>query len=286
MRVRARRVRIIQWLATALTIFGITGAGFAQTTVDGVLARLKGKPLFLRGMYGQNELSFDAAGKPLKPYTPVPFTEAAMDVYSVKITGNQLRIEGWRMGLQFNGKGVGRRVQVKAENYDGKIQINISGAPGTDYAPALDAIFAPDLASLTPSLPSYWQHFALAHFAVPESTPSPASGSTSPATKFKGASPDKPMSIGGSVKPPKILTDPDPEFTPVAKALGLSGKVQLYLWLLEDGTVTHVYIEKALGLGLDEASLSALQKYKFAPATQYGRPVKVELYIDFDFEIR
>lgn len=269
----------------AITILGATGAVTAQTTVDGVLARLKGKPVFLRGMYGENKLSFDSAGKPLRPYTSVPFTEAGMDVSSVKMTGDQLRIEGWRMGLEFNGKGVGRRVQVKAENYNGKIQIEIEGGPGTDYAPALDAIFAPDLASLTPSLPSYWQPYALAHFALPGSAPAPASGSTSPATKSKGASADEPIQVDGSVKPPKVLESQEPVYTRAAKAANLSGKVKLYLWLLEDGTVTHVSIEKPVGLGLDEAALAALQRYKFSPATQYGKPVKVKLYIDMNFEI-
>ena len=278
-------LRIVQRLAMALTIFGTTGASTAQTTVDGVLARLKGKPLFLRGMYGENKLSFDAAGKPLQPYTPAPFTEAGMDVSSVKIIGDQLRIEGWRMGLQFNGKGVSRRVQVKAKNYNGTIQIEIGGGSGTDYAPALDAIFAPDLASLTPSLPSYWQPYALAHFALPGSAPAPASGSTSPATKFKGASADEPIQVDGSVKPPKLLESQEPEYTPAARAAKLSGKVALSVWILKDGTVNHVSIEKPVGLGLDEAALAALQKYKFSPATQYGKPVKVKLYIDVNFEI-
>ena len=269
----------------AITILGATGAVTAQTTVDGVLARLKGKPLFLRGMYGENKMSFDSAGKPLQPYTSVPFTEAGMDVSSVKMNGNQLRIDGRRMGLEFNRKGVARRVQVEARGYNGRIQIDIGGGPGTDYAPAMDAIFAPDLASLAPSLPSYWQHYAMAHFIVPGSIPAPASGSTSAATNSKSVSADEPLQIDGSVKPPILLHGQDPVYPPVATALQFTGQVQLYLWLLEDGSVTHVYIEKPAGLGLDESALAALQTYKFSPATQYGKPVRVKLYIDVNFRM-
>ena len=279
-------LRIVQRLAMALTIFSTTGASTAQTTVDGVLARLKGKPLFLRGMYGENKLSFDSAGKPLQPYKPAPFTEAAMDVSSVKLKSNQLHIEGWRMGLQFNAKGVARRVPVEAANYSGKIQIDIHGALGTDYGPALDAIFAPDLASLTPSLPSYWQPFAIAHFAGPGNTPASASGSTDPGAKPQSVTADEPIQIDGSVKPPKVLKSQAAEYTPIAAAAALSGQVKVSVWLLKDGTATDVYIVKALGLGLDEAALAALQKYKFSPATQYGKPVKVHLYIDVNFETR
>ena len=134
-------------------------------------------------------------------------------------------------------------------------------------------------------MPIYWQRYAQAHFVLPVDSPTLASTCTSTPTGSIGASADKPAHIGGTVKPPKVLTSQEPSFTPVARALHLSGQVQLYFWLLEDGSVSHLAIEKAVGLGLDEAALAAVQKYTFSPAMQNGKPVKVDLYIDVKFEI-
>jgi protein TonB len=39
------------------------------------------------------------------------------------------------------------------------------------------------------------------------------------------------------------------------------------------------------GLGLDEKALAAVQQYKFSPAMQDGKPVKVDLYVDVNFQI-
>jgi len=40
-----------------------------------------------------------------------------------------------------------------------------------------------------------------------------------------------------------------------------------------------------VGMGLDEKAVEAVRQYKFKPATQGGKPVKVDMYVDVLFNI-
>ena len=65
----------------------------------------------------------------------------------------------------------------------------------------------------------------------------------------------------------------------------LSGSTEVYLWLSEDGTPSHLKVVRPIGLGLDEESIAAVSQYRFAPATKDGKPVKVDLYINVNYGI-
>ena len=92
-------------------------------------------------------------------------------------------------------------------------------------------------------------------------------------------------SIGGSVLAPKILRQVDPEFSEEARKAKFSGNVLVYLIVDEFGNPTHVRIERGVGMGLDEKAVEAVKQYKFKPATKNGKPVKVDLSIEVNFQI-
>ena len=52
-----------------------------------------------------------------------------------------------------------------------------------------------------------------------------------------------------------------------------------------DGLPTHIEIVRPVGLGLDEMAAAAVSGYKFSPATRDGQPVKVDLYVEVNFQI-
>jgi len=64
-----------------------------------------------------------------------------------------------------------------------------------------------------------------------------------------------------------------------------SGDVEIYLWVLPDGSPSRLRIAKAAGMGMDEQALLALSHYKFKPATKDGKPITVDLYVDVNFQI-
>lgn len=93
------------------------------------------------------------------------------------------------------------------------------------------------------------------------------------------------MHIGGSVRPPALIHQVDPEFSEEARKAKFSGNVEVYLWVDENGNPSHVKVVRGVGMGLDEKALEAVRQYKFRPAMQNGKPVKVDLYVEVNFQI-
>jgi TonB family protein len=253
----------------------------AQVTEADISARLVGKQVYLRGMWDGDKLSFDADGQPAQAYSPLPFTEAAFKAASVKLKDGKLQVKGERIQLRFNPDGTIDGLPDKAE-HGGRMLIEVQGVPGTDFGKALDAIFVSNLASLTPSLPNYWQFYAQKNF-MPAGTAVTDSPAAIEAAEKSRAS--RAMHIGGSVKPPKVLNSVKPSYTAGARAAKFSGNVQVYLWVERDGSVSHLQVTKPVGMGLDDVAVAAVRQYKFAPATRDGNPVTVDLYIDVNFQI-
>ena len=253
------------------------------------------KALYLRGFWTDDKLQFDADGHPKKAYETGSFAVSGFDASKVSLSGNKLRIDGERFGLEFTPEGDTQKYPIpesaQYQNDEGvkrqvpkeQIHIEIEGVKGGDFGKALDAIFAGDLVELAPSLPPCWQHFARSHFRSHDDL-----GRLSPSVTadllIPGASETRPMHIGGSITPPKVLSPVQPDYTQAARHLKLNGRIQVYLWVGEDGIPTHLTIMQPLGLGLDEAAVAAVSKYKFQPATQNGKPVKVDVYMDVHFQ--
>jgi len=90
---------------------------------------------------------------------------------------------------------------------------------------------------------------------------------------------------GTNVHPPTLTYSVEPEFSEDARQHKFSGNVQVYVIVDEQGRPTHVRVARGVGMGLDEKAVEAVRQYKFKPATQNGKPVKVDLYIDVNFRI-
>lgn len=87
------------------------------------------------------------------------------------------------------------------------------------------------------------------------------------------------------VRAPVLTYEVQPDFSEEARKSKFSGNVQVYLIVDEQGRPTHVRVARGVGMGLDEKAVEAVRQYKFKPATQNGKPVKVDLYIDVNFRI-
>ncbi len=259
-----------------------------QTNGQAVAERLIGKQLFLRGFWAGENLKFSPQGKIESSAATVPFTESGIDVRSVRVNGNSLLIEGQRMALEFLPNDEIRRVPAKTELDPGTISMEIQGDGNGNFDKAIDAVFAKDLATLAPSLPTYWQAYAMTHFLQRKESAarlenesyikeSSASVEFSPTEKSA-------LHVGGSIKPPTLLRTYNPTFTDLANAQKFTGNVKLYLWFDSDGKVSHVSVARPAGLGLDEAAIAAVQQYRFQPATQNGSAVTVDLYLDVSFK--
>jgi TonB family protein len=262
---------------------------YAQSTESDLKARLMDKPLYLRGCWRDDSLHFDSAGQLKGNSDPVTFTLSGFELQTLHLRQDKLVLEGRRVGLELRDNKQLRvllNVGKPDDPEDELIQIDIAASPSGDYGPALDAVFVNNLSELVPSLPSYWKAYATKNFIPLDPSTTPAASATPATAPHDAGSPDtKPLRIGGGVKPPKLLHAKEPEFNDAARGLKYGGEVLINLWLYPDGTVSHLSLVRALGLGLDERALAAVQKYTFSPATMNNKPVLVELNIGVNFQI-
>lgn len=242
------------------------------------------KPLYLRGFWRDEKLHFDSTGHLLGNSDPLTFTLSGFDLKKVHLKQDKLILEGRRVGLELTAN---KKIRVPL---DASIQIDIAASPTGDYGPALDNIFVNDLADLVPSLPFYWKTYASKNFIPTGNTDaSPTTQKPSAAPVSSRESPPlntTPRRSGGGIINPRVLHSSEPSFSSAARSVRYGGTVLVNLWVTPQGTPTHLSVLRALGMGLDENALYAVQQYVFAPATENGKPVLFELNVEIKFEIQ
>lgn len=86
--------------------------------------------------------------------------------------------------------------------------------------------------------------------------------------------------------PPAPLETPKPEYPSMARQAGYSGRVVVQMLLNLDGSVMQVRVAKSSGHAiLDEAAVEGCKKFKFTPAKQRDRPVRVWVSMPIDFKL-
>jgi hypothetical protein len=183
---------------------GLLPALHAQSTEADLKARLMDKPLYLRGFWRDDKLQFDSTGHLLGNSDPVTFTLSGFDLKKVHLKQDKLILEGRRVGLELAAN---KQIRVPL---DTSIQIDIATSPTGDYGPALDAIFANNLVDLVPTLPFYWQPYAVKNFVRANSAAGPSTmllTATKPDSGGQSLTPlkTKPPRSGAGPLYPKLL---------------------------------------------------------------------------------
>lgn len=86
---------------------------------------------------------------------------------------------------------------------------------------------------------------------------------------------------------PQPISMPPPEWPELVKRAGIEGSLQVQFLLNVDGTVMDVRILKSSGNQLlDEAAVKSVWKYKFTPAKQRDKPVRVWVSRKIEFKFK
>ncbi len=91
--------------------------------------------------------------------------------------------------------------------------------------------------------------------------------------------------VGGGVSPPRVVYQPEPEFSEEARKAKYQGVCTLGLIVGADGRPTNIHVLSSLGMGLDEKAIEAVKNWKFEPAMKDGHPVRVEIAVEVDFRL-
>ncbi len=91
--------------------------------------------------------------------------------------------------------------------------------------------------------------------------------------------------VGGGVSPPRVIYQPEPEFSEEARKAKYQGVCTLGLIVGADGRPSNIRVLSSLGMGLDEKAIEAVKNWKFEPAMKDGHPVRVEIAVEVDFHL-
>ena len=91
--------------------------------------------------------------------------------------------------------------------------------------------------------------------------------------------------VGGGVSAPKVLYQPDPEYSEEARKAKYQGTCVLWLIVGPDGKPRDIKVARNLGMGLDEKAIEAVKQWMFEPAMKDGRPVAVQINVEVSFRL-
>ena len=91
--------------------------------------------------------------------------------------------------------------------------------------------------------------------------------------------------VGGGVSAPKVLFQPDPEYSEEARKAKYQGTCVLWLIVGPDGKPRDIKVARNLGMGLDEKAIDAVKQWRFEPAMKDGKPVAVQINVEVSFRL-
>ena len=93
---------------------------------------------------------------------------------------------------------------------------------------------------------------------------------------------------GAGVVRPEVLENPKPRYTAAAMRARIEGTVRLSCVVGTDGRCEDIKIVQSLDRdnGLDDEAVNNLRQWRFTPGTLDGRPVKVFVIVELDFNLR
>jgi TonB family protein len=100
------------------------------------------------------------------------------------------------------------------------------------------------------------------------------------------AAQNTPYKVGGDVSSPRLLEKVDPVYPADAKDEKVEGTVLLKVVILPGGVAGEISVEKSLDPRLDDAAISAVRQWKFAPGMLKGEPVAVQAAIEINFHLK
>lgn len=102
-----------------------------------------------------------------------------------------------------------------------------------------------------------------------------------------GKSEGRSFQISGPVSRRDIMRKPYPEYPMEAKQRGISGEVTIKFWVLPDGIIEKMMVEKTSGSEiLDKAAQAAIKKWLFAPIGAGEEKISQWGLLKIKFELR
>ncbi len=131
---------------------------------------------------------------------------------------------------------------------------------------------------------------------VQQPKPRPAPSPSSPPVNANPQATPAPASPAPAASPPPseparfdaaYLNNPAPAYPGMSRRLGEQGRVLLEVQVSPDGRALQVAVVQSSGSSrLDQAARNAVQRWRFQPATEGGRPVSSRVRVPIEFTLK
>jgi TonB family protein len=237
-------------------------------------AQTIGRALFLRCFCADNNLSFDAQGKPQASAKTTDWTLAGINVQKVERKGpGEIELDGVRVAMRY---ATDRHEFDRHPQNDDKMRLTLADNGDTAaFTRELQAVFSMGIDRLLQrSMPDFWQHYFDPSMAWPQDA---LTGQQ--VVAFAGP----PVAAGGAESEPTLTHRAEADYTPLASRDRVTGMVQVRMVVDLEGKPRHIVIVQPLGYGLDARAVEAAAKFRFTPATIRGKPVASTVLMSQDF---
>ncbi len=236
----------------------------------------EGRVVLVRGFYKGGLLRYDSEGNLRSGGKPGSWTlTGKVEITRVSLGRDKLELWGNRVQLFYDQNKEDFR-QIPGQ---GKVTIEMSRESGPwerlSILRGLGRIFLPE-EELVDAVPDYWKGFL-----SKDKPPQPEQPGEP--IQFPGGTPV--YRVGGSVSPPACVSCPEPEYSRAARAAKVNAVLVLWAIVSDQGRVQDMRIQKPAGLGLDEAAIEAITRWRFRPAERSGKPVPVAMAIEIKFNL-
>ena len=282
----------VRRLLVCLTLIQCLALPASAESPKSLAHNLKGKTVFLRGMYVESNLTFDAQGNLIGEATPGPFFTSAIKVEDASARGSTLEIDGTRASLINTSASDNPSTRdIHIVPVASKVHITINGDPA--HPDALPALMNKILAtSIDEALAGKTEDqrktalFALGYTPRPGETPTQSS---SPTEIPDPANPGSTIKVykmhPRSMVNPRAIFTVDPEYSDYARKKKINGVCILEMIVDTNGFPMRVHITRSIDPGLDENAIAAVSQYRFTPAMMNGTPIAVQIAVEVSFRL-
>jgi len=240
------------------------------------------KVLSLRVPSAADKLQFDSNGKPVGTLLPAPWTTGGLlQVNKISLSRDGLRMECEQVlvALRTADPAYGPPAFAPVLT-DRSVLVTIDLDPTALNAGQVSAVLAKvfEPVDVQQRIATYWKPSSGADVTPGPTDTGRIRGTLEGARPVYGASP--------GVEPPKPLSMPDPEYTPIARRKNIEGTTILMVVVNEKGLPEILEIVKGLGEGLDVKALAAVSQWRFKPAMRGGEPVAGIIKVEVTFRLR
>jgi TonB family protein len=289
-------------------------ASASAQEAENALKEFEGKVLIFRHPLHDDSLRYDAEGKVLKGGPEESWTtNGGLLIDRIELTPEKISIAGRRIFVLFGKNGLNllefKRLKGRGSPpLSPSIKTEISlGQPINSAEQArtvLGRVFALNTVGLFDSLPDFWRRYLAGHLRydsslkqdeefywnykreerlIPVQSIEPTAKS-GPADE-EAENPVFHIGKDSKVKAPQAKFTPPPANSAIAEYERYQGIVVVSIVVASDGSVHNVHLLRALGMGLDDFALAAVQAWRFRPATHNKEPVAVEMNIEVVFNL-